>query len=114
MKIKWILALLALCTVNQVYSQTTLDTKLDEVLQKFYGTYKDVEYFSGATLSVSVPNEPIHNYYAGFVSHDKKSKKIDANTLFQIGSITKSFTGAIILQLEKENKLTLNAKLKNY
>ncbi len=33
---------------------------------------------------------------------NKKSKKISANNLWQIGSITKSFTAVIILQLEKE------------
>src|SRR5258708_17001406 len=38
----------------------------------------------------------------------------DSNGIFQIGSITKQFTSAIILQLQEKNKLSLQDKLSKY
>jgi CubicO group peptidase (beta-lactamase class C family) len=38
----------------------------------------------------------------------------DTNTIFQIGSITKQFTSAIILQLQEQNKLSLQDSLTKY
>jgi len=38
----------------------------------------------------------------------------DDHTIFQIGSITKQFTSAIILQLQEKNKLSLQDKLSKY
>lgn len=38
----------------------------------------------------------------------------DATSIFQVGSITKQFTAAIILQLERENKLSLSDKISKY
>ena len=38
----------------------------------------------------------------------------DSNTVFQIGSITKQFTSAIILQLQEQHKLSLQDKLSKY
>lgn len=97
-------------TVSCSYANT-LDEQLTAILGKHFTTYQDQEYFSGVTLSVSLPNAPIKNYYMGRVSHEKNSAKISADTLFQIGSITKSFTAVLMLQLEKEKKLSLKDTL---
>jgi len=86
----------------------SFDTKIQENLERHIKKYASLEYFSGAGLSLSIPDQGIKNFYAGTVSHTANSKKIDKDTLFQIGSITKSFTAAIMLQLEKEKKLKLD------
>lgn len=106
--------LLSILATNMYAAQQidNFDSKTQEILNQHYKKFKDLEYFSGAALSVYIPKQPIKNYYAGTVSHDQNSKKISADTLFQIGSITKSFTAAILLQLEKENKLQLNDAIK--
>jgi CubicO group peptidase (beta-lactamase class C family) len=39
---------------------------------------------------------------------------VSGRTLFQIGSITKTFTGAILMQLVEENKLDLDAPVRRY
>src|SRR5579872_1587355 len=44
----------------------------------------------------------------------KDNKPNTANTIYQIGSITKQFTSAIILQLVEQNKMTLQDKLSKY
>ncbi|MGA0555590.1 serine hydrolase [Larkinella sp. VNQ87] len=38
----------------------------------------------------------------------------DTNSIYQLGSITKTFTGAVILQLQEEKKLSLTDKLSRY
>lgn len=80
---------------------------LQTILNAHFSAYKDKEYFSGVALSVYQPGGEIRSFYAGQVSHDNNAKPVDKDTLFEIGSITKSFTSAVILQLEKENRLQL-------
>lgn len=111
------IAVLIFFTTSTIFAKTTainIDDEVQKILNAHHQKYKDQEYFSGTALSVYIPNEPIHNYYAGVTSHDITSQKISAHTLFQIGSITKSFTAAMILQLEKEGKLTLTQPIKNF
>ncbi len=88
------------------------DANIQAALNTHHTTYKDQEYFSGIALAVYQPNHPIKSYYVGHVSHEPNSEKISGQTLFEIGSITKSFTAALLLQLEKENKLHLTDTLK--
>jgi D-alanyl-D-alanine carboxypeptidase len=94
--------------------QNDFDTQVQKILLRHYNQYKTAEYFSGAELSIYIPNQNIKNYYVGRVAQDSKSKLISADTLFQIGSITKSFTAAMLLQLEKEGKLKLTDTLKTW
>ena len=96
------------------FAQTSVpafDQSAQQILSDHYKKYKDLEYFSGAALSIAIPGQAIKNYYIGQVAQAANSQPISANTLFQIGSITKSFTAAVALQLEKEKKLTLQDSL---
>lgn len=89
------------------YAKPNLDNTLNKILADHFQKYKEKEYFSGITLSTFVPKESIKNYYIGLVSHDADSKPIDQNTLFEIGSITKSFTAAVLLQLDDAKKVSM-------
>jgi D-alanyl-D-alanine carboxypeptidase len=91
-----------------------LDNRIEDILKLHAATYQKQEYFSGIALSVLVPGQQIKNYYAGYESHDKSAKKISENTLFEIGSITKSFIAAVMLQLEKENRLHMTDTIKKW
>lgn len=112
--------LAVLFTAHVVYGasplskKSTFDAVVKTALDTHYKQYAPQEYFSGITVSYYIPMQPIKNYYTGHVSHDLNSQRIDKNSLFQIGSITKSFTAAVILQLEAEKKLTLNDKIKDW
>lgn len=91
-------------------SETTMDQAMNNILEHHYQQYRQAEYFSGAALSIYLPlqeKDKIKNFYIGKVGHEAGSSDISKQTLFQIGSITKSFTAAVLLQLEKENKLSL-------
>ena len=68
--------------------------------------------FSGSVL-VARNGEVILNNGYGFKNISEKTKN-DSNTVFQIGSITKQFTAAIILQLLEKNRLSLQDKLSKY
>ncbi len=91
---------------------TDFDEQIQKILNSHYTQFKNLEYFSGGSLSIYVPHHGIKNFYVGKVSHESKSKPVTSATLFQIGDITKTFTAAMILQLEKENKLQLTDTLK--
>ncbi len=90
------------------------NTKVQQTLTDHYTQYKGREYFSGATLSVYIPNQPIKNFYIGKLGHHLSNSKVNADTLFQIGSITKSFTAVVLLQLEKDGKLNLSNTMDSY
>lgn len=92
----------------------SFDDKVQTLLIDHVTRYSESEYFSGASLPVALPGEAVHNYYAGRVSREVTSPAVSEKTLFQIGSITKSFTAAILLQLEKENRLQLQSSLQSY
>lgn len=100
--------------VSAQNEKPNFNLKIQQSLDAHYNQYKDKEYFSGVSLSIYIPDQKIQNYHVGQLSHDKGSQKVSADTLFQIGSITKSFTAAIILQLEKEGKLNLDDTLKKW
>ncbi len=102
------------CSNTFAVPATAFNQSAQQLLTAHVKQYKELEYFSGAALSISVPGEKIHNYYAGTVAHDANSAPIDAQTLFQIGSITKSYTGALILQLDKDKFIDLNSSLDKY
>ncbi len=50
----------------------------------------------------------------GVKQFDKPNDKVDENTLFQIASNTKAFTGTAIAWLDKENRLSLDEKVTTY
>ena len=47
--------------------------------------------------------------------HDIHNKKQNAhNTIFQVGSITKQFTAAVVLKLAEQHKLSIEDKISKY
>lgn len=100
--------------MNQAVMPAKLASLVQPSLKKYYNKYKNEEYFSGMAFSVVLPKQVIQSYYIGTVSREKNSAPVDANSLFQIGSITKSFTAVKILQLVKAGKLKLTDTVGDY
>lgn len=114
---QWVSAAVLAVLAATGYAQhpaASFDQMAQQILTHHYEKYKDREYFSGASLSIGIPGQTIKNYYIGHTAQSADSKAIAADTLFQIGSITKSFTAAILLQLEKEKKLSLQDRLQKW
>ena len=68
----------------------------------------------GATLSIYLPNQETPLTFASGSTSYYDGEPVNSNTLFQAGSITKSFTSMIILQLEAEGKLSLDDPITDY
>lgn len=108
-----ILSAASLC-ILPAQAQETLDTKIQTVIFQHYQTYRDREYFSAIQSSIQIGDKPLKTYVIGRISRDIKSRPIDAQTLFNLGSITKSFTAALMLMAEKDKKLKLEADFTQY
>lgn len=66
---------------------------------------------TGISVSVSLPGGAMVNLGAGKVSTAADAAPITPETLYQIGSVSKSFTAAALLQLQAEGKLDLDDTL---
>jgi CubicO group peptidase (beta-lactamase class C family) len=100
---------LAILLTSQIflYAQSKED-KVDELLT----TYSANNTFNGTALVYYKGNIILNRGY-GLRNIDNSTTN-DQNTIFQIGSITKQFTAAIILKLQEDKKLSINDKISKY
>lgn len=84
-----------------------LGTKLDSQMQQLAE-----KGFSGV-LFVAKDNQIVLNKGYGLANRESKIT-YNADTVFDIGSITKQFTGAAILKLEMQGKLRIDDKISKY
>lgn len=91
----------------QLFAQN-VDAKIDALLTAYANQNK----FNGVVLVAQKGNII---YQKGFgVKDAEKRLPVDVNTVFQIGSVTKQFTAAVIMQLQEEGKLSVEDKLSKY
>ncbi|MDC0602048.1 beta-lactamase family protein [Aliiglaciecola sp.] len=62
---------------------------------------------------ISKNGRVLYEHYSGLASVENKVS-ITADTKFRIGSITKTFTAVLVMQLIEEGKLALDTKLSNF
>src|SRR6185437_10246640 len=92
-----------------VIAATTLVSGLRSDLQQYLAARARVEHISAISLSVYVPGSTSNiNVTVGHMQYGGAGAAITPSTLYQIGSNTKSFTAATILQLEDEGVLSIN------
>jgi CubicO group peptidase (beta-lactamase class C family) len=75
-------------------------------------TYNRLYKFNGTVLVSQHGKILLHKGY-GF-RNTADSSRNDTGTIFQLGSITKQFTAAVILKLEEEKKLSLQDKVSRF
>lgn len=93
-------------------SDEALKSALQKALDAYVATRGEPEHISAASLSVSLKGaDEAINLAAGTVKYPDAGAKVTPADLFEIGSITKSFTSVAILQLEAAGKLTIEDKL---
>lgn len=101
------IVILLLLTTNLTFGQKT-DTRLnglDTEIENLLKTYNAV----GLSIAVVENNKTV--YSKGFGFRDLENKlPATANTIFPIGSITKSFTSSLLGILENQNHLSLKDK----
>jgi CubicO group peptidase (beta-lactamase class C family) len=104
---KFVIISIALCTSLISFSQD-IAARLDTLLQAYTAQNK----FNGTVLvskggTVLIDKGYGYRNVANHVLHDK-------NSVFQIGSVTKQFTTAIILRLQAEKKLSVQDPISKY
>jgi D-alanyl-D-alanine carboxypeptidase len=88
-----------------------LASDLREDLEAYLRSFGTAEHASGVGLSVSLPGARSNiDVTAGATTYEGP-KPLSASTLWQIGSNTKAFTSVLLLQLEAENRLSIDDTL---
>ena len=100
--------ILLLFSTGGVEASTDLSTKIDNYIT----TYEEMGIFSGTVL-VAENGKIIINKGYGYadLELDVKNQK---DTKYRIGSLTKQFTAAAVMQLAEQNKLKIEDKLSKY
>ncbi|GAB3917712.1 serine hydrolase domain-containing protein [Larkinella terrae] len=101
---------LMLVWLNQVYAQPLDKAKLDQFFDRLAGKNKAM-----GSLVIAKEGEVVYSRSIGYSQINGAEKKpLTAASRFRIGSITKMFTAAMILQLVEEGKLKLTDTLDTF
>lgn len=101
------IVLLLFVTTTTSFAQQTAK-QIDELMQKYY----DYGQFNGSIL-VAEKGKVVYAKGLGLANMEWSIPN-QPDTKFRIGSITKQFTAALILQLVEEGKLKLDGKITDY
>jgi len=108
MKRKAILIMALAMGSKFAFSQTFDKTGLDNYFQ----TLETGERFMGS-VAISQNGKIIYSRQIGFSDVDNKIR-LDENTKFRIGSITKTFTAVLVFKAIEEGKIKLTDKIDKY
>lgn len=97
---------------TQIEPPKPLDS-FQRIINKHLKDFSDKEYFSAIQVSIKA-NDEITTYVAGNQGHEKDSPALTKENLFNIGSITKSFTAVLMLMAQAEEKLNLDKTISDY
>lgn len=104
---KSVIFFVLVCSVFQSYAQS-VEQKIDELLTAYAAQNR----LNGSVL-VAQKGKIIYEKGFGYRNAETKTPN-DVNSIFQIGSITKQITAAVIMQLQQEGKLSVQDKLSKY
>lgn len=105
--IQLILFPLLLLSASAVFGQTIEVKKLQKLASSYLKIYGASEHVSAVSVTLYSPElkKPL-SVYAGSID-TKNTQPVTANSLFQIGSIAKSFIAALVVKLENDPKTHL-------
>ncbi|MEJ7739788.1 MAG: serine hydrolase [Chitinophagaceae bacterium] len=105
---KKIVTILFACLLQAIASSQTVTTKLDE----FLTTCSTQNKFNGTALVAQKGKVLLQKGYG--IKDAGTSALNNTTTIYQVGSVTKQFTSAIILRLQEQHKLSVKDKLSKY
>jgi D-alanyl-D-alanine carboxypeptidase len=89
-------------------SDATLRASLQRDLNQYLSARSKIEHISAISLSISLHGRPENINLTAGRTQNGGGTPVTPDNLWQIGSNTKAFTAATILQLEAEEKLTID------
>ncbi len=95
--------IMAIATESLAATSESMNIQLTNLANKTREIYK----LPALAVSIYLPSHKWVEVYQGYMSKDS-ARHIDENTLFQVGSTTKTFTAVLILKLAEMGKLNLN------
>ncbi|MGZ3951099.1 MAG: serine hydrolase [Flavisolibacter sp.] len=104
---KFLFPLALVCIAMQACSQT-VEQKINELLTAYSNQNK-----LNGTVLVAQKGKIVYEKGFGYRNAELKIPN-DVNSIFQIGSITKQITAAVIMELQQEGKLSVHDKLSKY
>lgn len=105
----WLVAAAIPVGVYAAQSDDALRSGLRSDLSQYLASRARPEHISAVSLSVYLPGSASNiNVTVGKTQYGAAGGAVTPDSLYQIGSNTKSFTAAAILQLEDEGKLTID------
>jgi D-alanyl-D-alanine carboxypeptidase len=116
MRRKLIGALAGACTAllgtASFAAEPTQVERVQAALDSWLAARAPIEKITGVAAYISFgPAGPAIEAFAGKVGREPGAGPVDQDTLYQMGSTSKSFTAAVILQLEAAGKLSIDDKL---
>lgn len=102
------------CSGEKLEAADEIQNPKYESLNKQTDTYLKSVGFTGAVLVAKGNKVLFAKGYGLTDSKNSESAPVSINSKFEIGSITKQFTAAAIMQLEKKKKLSLEDKISKY
>lgn len=104
----------ALCLIPFFHAKSNLSDRIEQrSLTSFISSWQKLHQIPAVSVLIKKQNN-IYYYLNGYTKLNEQGTKIDENTLFGVGSITKTFISAMILKLEAEHELNINDKLGKY
>jgi D-alanyl-D-alanine carboxypeptidase len=100
------LASLSLCAIG--FSQSIDSKKLDNYFDTLSANHKVM-----GSFAVSKDDKIVYKKSIGFADAEN-NKLANENTVYRIGSVSKTFTAVLVMKAVEENKLKLTDKLSNY
>ncbi len=97
-----------------MWASNSNNEALQNLTDQYLSNYSISEGITEVSLGVSTGSGNFQSYYAGSTSTDPYAPTPTDKNLSQIGSITKSFTSILILQLEAQGKLSINDSISKY
>jgi CubicO group peptidase (beta-lactamase class C family) len=112
----FVLACALMFVIGGSYAQNILDPGWTDIVNEMRPVVEDTLDRSGVEgVIIALVDGDKVVWTEGFGFSDKeKGKKADADTMFEIGSVSKTFTGLMVMQLAEQGKLDIDRPVTDY
>jgi len=101
--------------ISLIILSNTCLAQCHKAFQSYLNHWRVENNITGVVISSQAKNGKIVDYTSGFqIEHKSHTTPISSKNLFGVGSITKTFIAAAILQLQQRHKLNINDKIGKY